>query len=517
LRRSSPAVPAYLIESNRIVTGTEARLPRDEQAHALAVLVVDDEDSLRESCATVLREAGHQVQVSGRGGEALEIVRRRRFDLVLLDLQMTRVSGLELMAECLAAYPGTLVIITTGNPSIRSSIEALRAGAWEYLPKPFSATHLQILLGRAVHACAAGQRLSAPGPAEARTAGPAGVALLGESPGLRTAVALATRVAQTDASVFISGESGTGKEQIAQFIHASSRRSSRELVAVNCAALPEGLLESEMFGHAAGAFTGAFRDKPGLLETANGGTLFMDEVTEMPPVIQAKLLRVIQDGQVRRLGSNSTDAVVSVRFISATNRSMRNGLADDVFRSDLFYRLCVVPIHIPPLRERTGDIRVLAEHFLARYWHQHRGALEDRPVLGPDALAELERRTWPGNVRELQNVMEHAVVLVDPGRVIQPEDLPDLSGQSGTSASDRGLVAVQQPVDESYHGARERVLSRFESRYLRWLVGKANGNMSMAARVAGVDRTTLYRLMEKHKLQRDAVITPRRLAVSDPA
>jgi DNA-binding NtrC family response regulator len=470
----------------------------------------------------VLRAAGHDVHTSARGADALDVVRRRRFDVVLLDLNMSQVTGQEILNACLLAYPETLVVVMTGNPTVQSSMDVLRDGAWEYLPKPFSATHLEILVGRAAHARAA-LRASLPADAMRPSVERNGreIALLGDSPAFRAAVALASRVAGTDASVFISGESGCGKEQIAQFIHASSRRHQRELVALNCAALPEGLLETEMFGHLAGAFTGALRDKAGLLETASGGTLFLDEVTEMPPVIQAKLLRVIQDGQVRRVGSNATDAVVDVRFISATNRNITKGLPESVFRSDLFYRLCVVPIHIPPLRERTDDIPLLAEHFLTRYWVQHRGRLEDRPTLGNAAVEELKRRPWPGNVRELQNVIEHAVVLLEPRQTVHATDLPDLAAGAPTArgaaaaAQQGSIVAVQHIQEESYHGARERVLAHFESRYLQWLVGKADGNMSRAARAAGVDRTTLYRLMDKHNLQRDAVIAPRALAMTD--
>jgi two-component system, response regulator FlrC len=222
------------------------------------------------------------------------------------------------------------------------------------------------------------------------------VTLLGNSAGFRRALALAQKVAATDASVFISGESGTGKEEIAQYIHHHSRRSSRPLVAVNCAALPEALLESEMFGHLQGAFTGAHKDKPGLLEAANGGTLFLDEITEMPVSLQAKLLRVIQDGVVRRLGSTTTDAVVNVRFIAATNRDPQKAAADNLLRTDLFYRLCVVPIHIPPLRERQADIPLLAEHFLVRYWAQHRDRREPQPTFTQDAIASLQSRPWAG-------------------------------------------------------------------------------------------------------------------------
>ena len=210
---------------------------------------------------------------------------------------------------------------------------------------------------------------------------------------------------------------------IAQFIHHHSRRSSRPLVAVNCAALPETLLESEMFGHVKGAFTGAIRDKPGLLESANGGTLFLDELTEMSQTIQAKLLRVIQDGVVRRVGSETTDAVVNVRFIAATNREPLEAVEDGILRKDLYYRLRVVPIRVPPLRERPEDIEALAKHFLVLYWNRHRGSREARPDLTPAAVRALQEWPWPGNVRELQNVMEHAVVLLEPGADIQPTDI----------------------------------------------------------------------------------------------
>jgi DNA-binding NtrC family response regulator len=256
-----------------------------------------------------------------------------------------------------------------------------------------------------------------------------------------------------------------------------------------------------MFGHVKGAFTGAVRDKPGLLETANGGTMFLDELIEMPKPIQAKLLRVIQDGVVRRVGSETTDAVVNVRFIAATNIDPDEAVASGQLREDLYYRLRVVPIHMPPLRSRPEDIPLLANHFLAYYWKRHRDDGQPLPTWTPAAIRALSTHNWPGNVRELQNVVEHAVVLLEPGADIHPEDIPFIGEQK--VVPDAAPVEVEGPPGESYHAARERLLSAFERRYLTRLVQQAGGNMSKAARIAGVDRTTLYRLMERHGLERN--------------
>src|SRR6266568_4434933 len=276
--------------------------PLNPQVKAgIRFLVVDDDRTLRESCSNLLQLDGYQVTAAGRGPEALELLRHRKFDIVLLDLYMSDVSGFDLLRAAIETSPDTIVIMMTGNPSVASSVEALRLGAWDYLPKPFSATHFQILVGRAVHTVSVAQESKQQQVEFAKEHGNSDrVQVLGISPVFRRAIELARRVAPTDASVFITGPSGSGKELIAQFIHAHSRRSSKPLVAVNCAALPEALLESEMFGHCKGAFTGAVRDKAGLLETANGGTLFLDELLEMSKPTQAKLLRVIQDGVVRR-------------------------------------------------------------------------------------------------------------------------------------------------------------------------------------------------------------------------
>src|SRR5437763_1554002 len=381
---------------------------------SIRILVADDERTLRESCASVLGVEGYNVTVTGRGEEALELLRRRAFDIVLLDLYMTPVSGSELLAAALAANADTIAIVITGKPTVEASLQVLRAGAWDFLPKPFTGSQLQILVGRAAHAVAVAresrvlheQRGVQPGDR---------VAVLGSAAKYNEVIALARRVAATDASVFITGESGSGKELIAQFIHHHSRRACRPVVAVNCAALPEMLLESEMFGHCKGAFTGAVRDKPGLLETANGGTMFLDELIEMSKPIQAKLLRVIQDGVVRRVGSETTDAVVNVRFIAATNRDPDEAVASGALREDLYYRLRVVPIHVPALRERVDDIPLLAEHFLQYYWKRHREGEDPVAHLSKSAIWALRAHSWPGNVRELQNVIEHAVVPLVPG------------------------------------------------------------------------------------------------------
>src|SRR6266481_2195318 len=402
---------------------------------SIRIVVVDDERTLRESCHSVLQAEGYNVALCGRGNEARDTLKRRPFDIALVDWFMGEVPGSELLRLALTTNPGTIVIIMTGNPSVASSLEALQAGAWDYLPKPFSGTQLQILTGRAAHAVLVARESRALEEQRAQQPGDDDkIAVLGDAPLFRKAIELARRVAVTDASVFLTGESGAGKELFAQFIHDNSRRCSRSLVAVNCAALPEPLLESEMFGHCKGAFTGAVRDKPGLLEMANGGTLFLDELIEMPKSIQAKLLRVIQDGVVRRVGSETTDAVVNVRFIAATNIDPDEAVASGALREDLCYRLRVVPIHMPPLRSRPEDIPLLANHFLSYYWKRHRDASQPLPTWTPAAIRSLATHSWPGNVRELQNVVEHAVVLLEPGADVQPEDIPFIGDQKGAAA-----------------------------------------------------------------------------------
>jgi len=465
----------------------------------MRALIVDDDRTLREGCASVLRSEGFIVEVTGRGDEAIEMIRRLRFDIMFVDVYMTPVSGIDVLKTVMATSPTTLVVLMTGNPSVDSSIEAMRIGAWDYLSKPYSGTQLQLILGRAAHTVSVRREQETPGT-DALSVGLDGNLLIGTSTAFKNAIDLARKAAPTNASVMIVGETGTGKEVVAQYIHQHSRRSRKRLVPINCAAIPEQLLESEMFGHRKGAFTGADREKMGLLELANGGTLFLDELSEMSMALQAKMLRVLQDGIVRRVGSEQEEAVVDVRFVSATNRDPRDAIRSKQLREDLYYRLNVVQVAIPPLRERVEDIPLLANHFLRVFWTRHRSAKDAIPTFSEDTIEFLSSRPWRGNVRELQNFVEHVTILAQPGAKIQIHHLP-LDQEVDLAAPTNGAGIL--PSSDAYHVAKEQVLATFEKNYVTRLVARASGNMSRAARLASVDRTTLYRLFERHGFRRD--------------
>ena len=471
------------------------------QKRAVRVLIVDDDRALRDGCASALRLDGYEVVILSSGAEALDMIQRSRFDIMLVDVGLSPVSGFDVLRAVMAATPETLVVLMTGNPTLSSSIEAMQIGAWDYLSKPYSGTQLQLLLGRASHLVATRQQEEQrAGADDSALALGTQVPIFGTAPAFRQAIDLARKVAATTASVMIVGETGTGKELLAQCVHRYSRRARQTLVPVNCAAIPEQLLESEMFGHRKGAFTGADRDKVGLLEVAHGGTIFLDELTEMPLALQAKMLRVIQDGVVRRVGSEHEDVVVDVRFISATNRDPREAIRDKKLREDLYYRLNVVQVTLPPLRERAEDIALLANHFLKMFWSRHRSPKAELPMFESDALDFIASRPWPGNVRELQNFVEHIAVLAPPGSKIKTQHLPL---EQHFRADPGGSTAPGASMNEAYHISKEQVLATFEKEYVTRLVARASGNMSRAARLACVDRTTLYRLLERHGFRRD--------------
>ena len=480
--------------------------PLPEAARRTRILVADDASTVRESAVAVLRLDGYDVTPCCSGEEALRLVHGGHFDVVMAEEGMHPVDGLAVLRATQATSPGTRVIITARAPTVPAGEQAMRVGAWYYLPQPYTATQLQILIGLASNTehptLSPGQATSPPSRlATAPRARTGSCTPLGRTPAFRSVVDLARRVASTDIPVLLTGETGSGKEVLAQFIHRHSPRADGPMVSVNCSALPEALFESEVFGHRKGAFTGAVREKPGLLEVAHGGTLLFDELLEMPKAAQAKLLRVMQDGVVRRVGSESTDARVNVRFLAATNGDPEHAVRTGRLREDLYYRLNVVRLHLPALRERVDDIPLLANLFLTTHWRRNRPKGMPVPKLSERAISALRRHPWRGNLRELQNVIEWATVLLAPGKEVDPEDLPLTERRlAGTALPKPGDELLDDPFDI----ARARFLAWFESAYLEWIVDRAKGNIASAARLAGVDRATLYRMMNRRGLRRTA-------------
>jgi DNA-binding NtrC family response regulator len=466
-------------------------MPLPERRTSISVLVVDDEELLARSCTQILASEGYSVSSESCGQAALEVVRRTRPDIVLADLRLPDVDGMWLLKEIRQLSPETLVIMITGYATVTSSVEAIQGGAYDYIPKPFTATQLRILMGRAALQVELARDNALLRDRLKRQASFDGI--VGTSPAIQKVFLMVSRVAPTEATVFISGESGTGKELIARAIHLGSRRSNEAFVAINCAALPDHLLESELFGHEKGAFTGANALRRGLLETAAGGTFFLDEITEMSLELQAKMLRVVQERRIRRVGGD-VEIPIDVRWLSATNRDPDEAVRNGTLRQDLYFRLNVVPVKIPPLRQRAEDIPLLAQHFLKCYGEEY-GRTDLR--MDAEVIRALGEYGWPGNVRELQNVVERMVSLSGDGSAITMEELPE----------EIQAIAVRQwgrdqaySTDLPFHAAKARAISEFEVGYLRELLTRNRGNISQAAREAGIDRKTIHRILSKYEI-----------------
>jgi DNA-binding NtrC family response regulator len=453
------------------------------------VLIVDDEPDVVANWTRLLERDGYLCLTAGGGERALALFEAERPDVVLTDLQMPRVDGLAVLRRALEVDPDVVVVVITGHGTIESAVEAMRAGAFDYLLKPLPSNDvLRLVVERGV----ARRRLVEENRRLRESLLPqVGLdTLVGKSPAMQAVLDLVRKAARSEANIMIQGESGTGKELVARAIHANSPRAREVFVPVDCAALPENLLESELFGHERGAFTGADRAKPGMFEVADRGTLFLDEVGELPLPLQTKLLRALQEREIRRVGGTK-QVSVDVRLVSATNRDLAEAVGKREFREDLFYRVNVIAIALPPLRERAGDVPLLAYHFLSRY-----GRNRERPLEGiaPEALAVLEGYAWPGNIRELQNVIERACALAD-GPTVHVRDLPEHLRGRGRSAS--AVLAKDLPLRE----AREAWLRAFTEEYLTELLRRHGGNISQAAKTAGVDRKTLHRLLAKHGIK----------------
>ncbi|MBW3553399.1 MAG: sigma-54 dependent transcriptional regulator [Gemmatimonadetes bacterium] len=443
------------------------------------ILVIDDETSILNTIEILLRGEGFEVTVRTSGRQAMDEWEALSPDIVLTDIRMPGLTGMDVLGAVRERDPEVPVILMTAQASLQSAIDAVNHGAFYYLQKPFSNADLLALCRRA---------------AETRVLKRENVALkkeirrrdtsrsgrpIGKSRGFIEVIDLAETVAPTDSTVLITGESGTGKEIVARYIHTLSERSEGPFISINCGALPENLLESELFGHVKGSFTGAVKDKEGLLAAARGGTFFLDEIGEMSPALQVKLLRAIQEREIVPVGSTRT-AEIDVRIIAATNRDLEEEIRRGMFRSDLYYRLNVITLHIPPLRERADDVPLLVEHFLEQL-----GGAKGPPAFDEQVIERLRAYDWPGNVRELENALERATVLAG-GTRLTAEHLPARVLQPPAET----LVSDKPPENPT--------LEVIERAYVLWVLQAEGGNKARAAEVLGIDPSTLYRKLNRY-------------------
>jgi two-component system nitrogen regulation response regulator GlnG len=458
----------------------------------MQVLVADDEPSIRFVLREVLEAEGHEVTDVDNGASAAELLGSRSFDLAFLDIRMPGMTGLEVLEQIRSTGTDTAIVIITAQNTMDNAVEAMKRGALDYLAKPFSLAEVSALVEKACNTQALQREVRELRREVGRTVSPGGQRLVGGSPALLEIFKIVGKVAVRNVPVLITGESGTGKELVAHAIHAASPRADAPFIAVNAAAIPRELLESELFGHERGAFTGAISARLGRFREASGGTLFLDEIGDMPIDLQAKLLRVLQSGEVMSVGGR--DPVhVDVRVVAATHRDLDQSVRDGSFREDLLYRLRVIPIHIPALRERRDDIRTLADHFVHRYAKELR---EGEVSLAETTLQHLEGYDWPGNVRELENAIKRTLVLAS-GNVLTPDDFSFL--QDSTSGEPQA-VSLDELIEQEVKAELESgepteihrsILERVEQPLLHTVLAHTEGNQIRAAALLGINRNTL--------------------------
>jgi two-component system NtrC family response regulator len=457
------------------------------------ILVVDDEEIILLSCERVLTEEGYEIQTRLSGKEALELLAEELFDLAIVDLKMPGMDGIELLRAIKRDYPHISVIMITGYSTIESAVEAMKAGAVDYLPKPFTPDQVTLVVKKALDArnlMLENLYLRNELQAKYRFEN-----IIGSSKKMQEIYRLIAKVAPTHSTVLITGESGTGKELIARAVHFNSLRKDRPFVPVDCAVLSENLLESELFGHVKGSFTGAIVTKPGLFEVADGGTLFLDEIGNISLTTQSKLLRVIQEREFTPVGGTKLKKV-DVRILAATNKDLPEKIKEGTFREDLFYRLNIVPIHLPPLRERPEDIPLLAQHFLEKYCRELDKKLK---ALSPAAVELLVRHSWPGNVRELENTMERVAVMTDE-EVILPKHFP-LPIQENPEGICFEVPKTSDELRETKKHLRDKAVEDIEKLFVLAALARNEWNVTRSAKDVGMLRPNFQALMRKHNIK----------------
>lgn len=448
------------------------------------ILIVDDDVQLLQSCAKILGKNGYEVVTLSDSSQASAEIETAGYDLIISDLAMPEPNGMQLLHKARSVSPEIPFVIFSAYGTVERVVEAMREGALDFIEKPFKAARLKVVIEK----CLTYRKLQK----EKRDLEDQLKSkysfdnIIGKSAVMEKVFEMISGVAEGESNITVSGESGTGKELVARSIHAHSRRRNKVFVPVNCGAFPENLFESELFGYEKGAFTGADRRRIGLLEYANHGTFFLDEICELSPTLQVKLLRMLQEKKIRRVGGNE-EIDIDLRIISATNRDMADALKDGSLREDLYYRLNVISIHLPPLRERPDDIPLLVRHFIENF-----SKMSPKEIKGisEQALRCFEQYNWPGNVRELENVIERAITLTKT-EWIQPSDLPENLLCTRNEMSDA-------PLDVPLKEAKDRILSQFEERYLTRMLSRHAGNITRAAEASGVDRRTFHRLINRY-------------------